>query len=60
MLCNAGISEKYTGITEDSFDVVFETNHLGYILLTKRLLPYMETERPAHMDSSLIGDLIFL
>lgn len=35
MLCNAGISEKHTGITEDGFDVVFETNHLGHFLLTK-------------------------
>ena len=41
LLCNAGISGTHTGLTEDDFDVVFQTNHLGHFLLTMRMLPHM-------------------
>ena len=41
LLCNAGISGAHKGLTEDGFDVIFQTNHLGHFLLTELLLPHM-------------------
>ncbi len=47
LLCNAGISgsvsEKQV-LTEDGFDIVFATNHLGHFLLATRMLPFMEKD----------------
>ncbi len=45
LLCNAGISgflNKKREMTEDGFDIIFATNHLGHFLLTNLLLPFME------------------
>lgn len=41
---NAGIAGMHTGITEDGFDVVFQSNHLGHFLLTNLLLPQMSDD----------------
>lgn len=44
LLCNAGINGTHLGLTEDGFDLVFQTNHLGHYLLTRLLLPQMEPD----------------
>lgn len=41
---NAGISGMKSGITEDGYDIVFQSNHLGHFLLTNLLLPQIEDE----------------
>lgn len=56
LLCNAGISGTHTGLTEDGFDVVFQTNHLGHFLLTKLILPQMEEEGKIFVTSSDMHD----
>ena len=45
LLCNAGISgygADKKQLTQDGFDIIFATNHLGHFLLTNLLLPYMQ------------------
>jgi len=47
LLCNAGMAGKLNTekqFTEDGFDVIFATNHLGHFLLSNLLLPYMEKD----------------
>ncbi len=44
LICNAGISSMHNGTTEDGFELVFATNHLGHFLLTNLLLPYMNKD----------------
>ena len=39
---NAGISGMKTGMTEDGYDIVFQSNYLGHFLLTNLLLSQME------------------
>ena len=39
---NAGISGMKNGLTEDGFDIVFQSNYLGHFLLTNLLLPQIE------------------
>ena len=56
LLCNAGISGKHTGITNDGFDVVFQTNHLGHFLLTKLLLPHIDENGKIFVVSSDMHD----
>ena len=56
LLCNAGISGTHTGLTEDGFDVVFQTNHLGHFLLTKLMLPYMAEDGRIFITSSDMHD----
>ena len=56
LLCNAGISGTDSGRTEDGFDVVFETNHLGHFLLTNLLLPLMEEDGLIFSTSSDMHD----
>lgn len=56
LLCNAGISGTHTGLTEDGFDVVFQTNHLGHFLLTKLMLPHMAEEGRIFVTSSDMHD----
>ena len=41
LINNAGISPMHSGITEDGFELVFATNHLGHFLLTNLLLPIL-------------------
>ncbi len=44
LLCNAGISgfgRDKKELSEDGFDILFATNHLGHFLLTNLLLPLM-------------------
>ena len=56
LLCNAGVSGTNSGLTEDGFDVIFETNHLGHFLLTNLLLPWMEEEGLIFATSSDMHD----
>lgn len=56
LLCNAGISASHTGMTEDGFDVIFETNHLGHFLLTSLLFPCMEDDGMIFVTSSDMHD----
>lgn len=56
LLCNAGVSGTHSGLTEDGFDVIFETNHLGHFLLTNLLLPWMEEEGLIFATSSDMHD----
>ena len=56
LLCNAGISGSHTGMTEDGFDIVFQTNHLGHFLLTRLMLPYMAEESKIFITSSDMHD----
>lgn len=44
LICNAGIMGAKVGFTEESFDGVFATNHLGHFLLSMRLLPFMKED----------------
>ena len=56
LLCNAGISGSSTGLTEDGFDLVFQTNHLGHFLLTNLLLPYIQEDGLIFSTSSDMHD----
>ena len=56
LLCNAGISGKQSGLTQDGFDIVFETNHLGHFLLTNLLLPHIEDDGLIFATSSDMHD----
>ena len=46
LLCNAGIggTNDKSQLSEDGFDIIFATNHLGHFLLTNLLLPFMDKE----------------
>ena len=44
LVCNAGISGKSVGLTEDGVDIVFATNHLGHFLLTNLLLDKIKSK----------------
>ena len=47
LLCNAGISGvglERKELSEDGFDIIFATNHLGHFLLTNLLLPFMDKQ----------------
>lgn len=55
LLCNAGMSGNLNTVkqmTEDGFDVVFATNHLGHFLLTNLLLPFMDKNGKIIVTSS--------
>ena len=41
---NAGVSGMKTGTTEDGYDVVFQSNHLGHFLLTNLLLEQIDDD----------------
>ena len=56
LLCNAGINGTHSGLTEDGFDLVFQTNHLGHFLLTRLLLPQMAPEGLVFATSSDMHD----
>ena len=56
LFCNAGVSGTNSGLTEDRFDVIFGTNHLGHFLLTNLLLPWMEEEGLIFATSSDMHD----
>jgi NAD(P)-dependent dehydrogenase (short-subunit alcohol dehydrogenase family) len=40
---NAGVMAQPPGLTKDGYEIQFGTNHVGHHLLTKRLLPIMQT-----------------
>ena len=40
MINNIGISPMHSGMTEDGFELVFETNYLGHFLLTHLLMEH--------------------
>ena len=50
--CNAGIAGFADGVSEDGYDLIFATNHLGHFLLTLLLLPSMEENARIVMISS--------
>lgn len=56
LVCNAGISGSHTGNTQDGYDILFETNHLGHFLLTKLLLTHMENGGKIFSTSSDMHD----
>ena len=56
LLCNAGISGNKNGLTQDGFDIIFETNHLGHFFLTNLLLPYFEDDGLIFSTSSDMHD----
>lgn len=56
LLCNAGINGTHTGLTEDGFDIVFQTNHLGHFLLIKLMLPHMAEKGKLFITSSDMHD----
>lgn len=56
LLCNAGVSGTHTGITEDGFDVIFQTNHLGHFLLVNLLLPDISEDGLIFVTSSDMHD----
>ncbi len=41
LVCNAGINSGNISVTDDGFECVFQTNHLGHFLLANLLLPHM-------------------
>lgn len=43
LMLNAGIMAAAPAVTEDGYEVQFGTNHMGHALLTKLLLPTLET-----------------
>lgn len=43
LMLNAGIMAVPPGLTEDGYEIQFGTNHMGHALLTKLLLPLLET-----------------
>ena len=52
---NAEISGMKTGTTEDGYDIVFQSNHLGHFLLTNLLLPQIEHDgRILNISSDII------
>lgn len=55
LLCNAGISgvgQDKKQMTEEGFDIIFATNHLGHFLLTNLLLPFMDKDGKILVTSS--------
>lgn len=42
LINNAGISGMHKGISEDGYDIVFSSNHLGHFLLTNLLFECLE------------------
>ena len=56
LLLNAGINGMNKGVTDDGFEIVFETNHLGHFLLGNLMLPYMEDEGKIFATSSDMHD----
>ena len=56
LLLNAGINGQKTGMTDDGFELVFETNHLGHFLLANLMLPYMEDDGKIFATSSDMHD----
>lgn len=43
LMLNAGIMAVPPGLTKDGYEIQFGTNHMGHALLTKLLLPILET-----------------
>jgi len=52
LVLNAGINGMNSGLTDDGFEIVFETNHLGHFLLANLLMPYMVTNGKIFSTSS--------
>eukprot|EP01122_Echinamoeba_exundans_P006319 TRINITY_DN1747_c0_g1_i3.p1 TRINITY_DN1747_c0_g1~~TRINITY_DN1747_c0_g1_i3.p1 ORF type:complete len:286 (-),score=23.65 TRINITY_DN1747_c0_g1_i3:268-1125(-) len=49
LINNAGTTRRSLAITEDNFDVVMATNHLGHFLLTYHLLDVLKASAPSRV-----------
>ena len=47
LMLNAGIMATLPGLTKEGYELQFGTNHMGHALLTKLLLPVLETTAKA-------------
>jgi NAD(P)-dependent dehydrogenase (short-subunit alcohol dehydrogenase family) len=43
LMCNAGVMALPPGLSKDGYEMQFATNHLGHALLTKLLLPALQS-----------------
>ena len=56
ILCNnAGVMALGDIATEDGFDVQMQTNHLAHFLLTRELMPLLETAAGASGDARIVN-----
>ncbi|KAK4162932.1 short-chain dehydrogenase TIC 32, chloroplastic [Cladorrhinum sp. PSN259] len=54
LVCNAGIMAVPAALSKDGYEIHFATNHLGHALLTKKLLPLLQTTAESGRDVRII------
>lgn len=56
LINNAGISVKAPALTKEGYEIHFGTNHVGHFLLTKELLPLLQsTAAKPHSDVRIVN-----